>query len=202
LRAAAVTEPLPADHLTAWAQTAERLGECQSLALAFSVFDTLEQRLGRVAALESMKEIFTAPKDDVRVLLERRPAATLAAAGLDWAWLTAAASAAREAARERHAAALSRRPTLAAAVDWRSTAGQGIAIETTVSGAARYAAYYSVLSPWATDEGEMSRLDVLGSSAVLPLSPSRNARVLAVIEVDDEILECPVRLVAERLQFR
>jgi hypothetical protein len=48
----------------------------------------------------------------------------------------------------------------------------------------------------------MPRLDVLGSSAVLPLSPSRSDRVLAVIEVDDEILDCPVRVLAERLQFK
>jgi len=34
------------------------------------------------------------------------------------------------------------------------------------------------------------------------LSPSRNDRVLAVIEVDDEVLDCPVRLLAERLRFR
>jgi hypothetical protein len=59
-----------------------------------------------------------------------------------------------------------------------------------------------VLSPWTTDAGEMPRLDVLGSSAVLPLSPSRNDRVLAVLEVDDEVLDCPVRVLAERLEFR
>ncbi|HVJ29870.1 MAG TPA: hypothetical protein VNA66_06120, partial [Gammaproteobacteria bacterium] len=35
LRAAAIPEPLPARYLTDWAQTSERLGECQSLALAF-----------------------------------------------------------------------------------------------------------------------------------------------------------------------
>jgi hypothetical protein len=71
-----------------------------------------------------------------------------------------------------------------------------------VSGVSRYAVYYRVLSPWTTDAGDMPRLDVLGSSAVLPLSPSRNERVLAVIEVDDEILDCPVRVLAERLEFR
>jgi len=202
LRAAAVAEPLPAESLTAWAKTAERLGECQSLAVAFSVFDTFAQRLGRDAALRSMQQIFSPPKDDVRVLLEPNPAATLAAAGLDWDSLAAGAAAARESARERHAAALERRPLLDAAVAWRSNASQGIVIETTLSGAARYAAYYGVLSPWTADAGAMSRLDVLGSSAVLPLSPSRTARVLAVIEVDDEILDCPVRVLAERLQFR
>lgn len=202
LRAAAVAEPLPADYLTSWAQTSERFGECQSLALAFSVFDTLAQRLGRSAALESMKAIFGTPADDVRVLLEPRPAAALAEAGVDWSWLATAAAAARDRARERHAAALARRPVLDAAVDWRYTAGQGIAIETTVSGTARYAAYYQQLLPWTADVGEMPRLDVLGPSAVLPLSASRDARVLAVIEVDDEILDCPVRVLAERLEFR
>ena len=166
------------------------------------MFDTLAGQLGLGPALARMKEIFSTPRDDVRVLFERRPASILAAAGVDWTSLASAASAARERARERHAAALARRPALDAAVDWRSSEGEGIAIETTVSGAARYAAYYRVLSPWTTDAGDMSRLDVLGSTAVLPLSPSRNARVLAVIEVDDEILDCPVRVLAERLRFR
>ncbi len=154
------------------------------------------------AALKSMREIFVPPADDARVLFERRPVAVLAAAGVDWTSLAAAAAAARDKARERHAEALARRPAVTAAVDWRRSAERGIAIETTLSGAARYAAYYRVLYPWTADAGDMSRLDVLGSSAVLPLSPARNARVLTVIEVDDEILDCPVRVLAERLQFQ
>jgi hypothetical protein len=48
----------------------------------------------------------------------------------------------------------------------------------------------------------MPRLDVLQPSAVLPLSPSRNARVLVVVEVDDAVLDCPVRVLAERLEFQ
>lgn len=202
LRAAAAAEPLTADHLTAWAQTSEQFGECQSLAIAYSAVDTLVQRLGLDAALRSMREIFVSPRDDVRALFERRPATTLAAAGVNWATLAAAAAAARQSARERHAAALARRPTITAAVDVNSSTAQGIAIETTLSGAPRYAAYYQVLHPWTADVGDMSRLDVLGGKAVLPLSPSRNARVLTVIEVEDEILDCPVRVLAERLQLR
>jgi hypothetical protein len=202
LRAAAVAEPLPAERLTAWAQTSETFGECESLAIAYSVFDALVQRLGLDAALKSMREIFAKSPDDVRVLLERRPAAALAATGEDWTSLATAAAAARQNARERYAPALARRPTVTAAVDWRSSAGQGIAIETTLSGVPRYAAYYGVLHPWTADVGNLSRLDVLGSSAVLPLSPARNARVLTVIEVDDEILDCPVRVLAQRLQFQ
>jgi hypothetical protein len=202
LRAAAVPEPLAADDLTAWGEISERFGECQTLAIAFSVFDALVQLVGLDAALQAMREIFATPPDDVRVLFERRPAAVLAAAGVDWPSLAAAAAAARANARARHAAALARRPTVTAAVDWRRSAAQGIAIETTLSGAPRYAAYYQVLSPWTADVGAMPRLDVLGPSAVLPLSPSRNARVLTVIEVEDEILDCPVRVLAERLQLR
>jgi hypothetical protein len=201
LRAAAVPEPLPADHLTAWAQTSERFGDCQALAVAFSVFDTLVQRIGQDAALALMKTILSPPKDDVRVLFERRPADALEAAGVDWSSLATAASAARAEARVRHAAALEQRPVLEAAVDWSNVAGRGIEIETRVLGAERYAAYYRQLSPWTSDVGEMPRLDVLGTRAVLPMSPSREARVLAVIEVDDAILECPVRLLAERLEF-
>jgi hypothetical protein len=48
----------------------------------------------------------------------------------------------------------------------------------------------------------MPRLDVLGQKAVLPLSPSRNDRVLTVIEVEDQILDCPVRVLAERLELQ
>jgi ABC-type transport system involved in multi-copper enzyme maturation permease subunit len=202
LRAAAIEEPLPADYLTAWAETSERLGECQSLALAFSVFDTLARRLGREPALASLKPLFVAPKDDVRVLLERRPVATLDAAGIDFASLANVAAGARQEARERHAAALSRRPVVDAAVDWRSSPGRGIEIETTVTGVARYAAYYSVLSPWTSDVGDMPGLDVLEPRAVLPLSPSHNDRVLTVIEIDDEVLDCPVRVLAERLELK
>jgi hypothetical protein len=160
------------------------------------------QRAGRDATLQAMKEMFREPTDDARVLLERRPATTLAALGVDWAWLASASAAARASARERHAAALARRPAIEAAVDWRASPGQGIAIETTVQGVARYTAYYSELSPWTADVGEMPRLDVLQPSAVLPLSPSRNARVLVVVEVDDAVLDCPVRVLAQRLEFR
>jgi hypothetical protein len=71
-----------------------------------------------------------------------------------------------------------------------------------VHGVARYTAYYSELSPWTADVGEMPRLDVLQPSAVLPLSPSRNARVLVVVEVDDAVLDCPVRVLAQRLEFQ
>jgi hypothetical protein len=43
---------------------------------------------------------------------------------------------------------------------------------------------------------------VLQPTAVLPLSPSRTARVLVVAEVDDPVLDCPVRVLAERLVFQ
>jgi ABC-type transport system involved in multi-copper enzyme maturation permease subunit len=202
LRAAAIEEPLPEDHLTAWAQTSERLGECQALALSFSVFDAFLQRVGRDAALQAAKEMFTEPADDVRVLLERSPEAVLEALGIDWAGLARAAAAARDVARSRHAEALARRPALEASVAWRSSREQGIAIETTVHGAPRYAAYYRQLSPWTADVGEMPRFDVLQPTAVLPMSPSRSARVLVVAEVDDPVLDCPVRVLAERLVFQ
>ena len=178
------------------------MGECLSLALAFSAFDAFVEDRGLDNALASMKKVFSMPNNDVRALFEPRPAELLAEAGTDWGRLTAAAAAARERARDRHAATLARRPRLEAVVDWRSEAGQGITIETKLFGAPRYAAYYRSLSPWTTDAGEMPRLDVRGSTAVLPLSPSRRERVLTVIEVDDEVLDCPVRVLAERLQFR
>lgn len=202
LRAAAVDEPMPAERLTAWAHVSEQLGECQSLAIAYSVFDSLVQRIGIDAALQLMSAIFARPPDDVRALFERSPAKRLEAAGADWDSLAATAEAARAAARVRHAAALARRPVVTAAVDWHSSPTRGVTIETTVSGVERYAAYYRVLFPWTADVVDMPRLDVLGETAVLPFSPPRNSRVLTAIEIDDEVLDCPVRVLAKRLEIR
>lgn len=199
LRAAAIAEPPSNDYLTDWAQTSETFGECQSLAIAFSVFDTFVQQVGRDTALATMKTLFRVPAEDVRVLFERRPEAVLASAGVDWPTLADAAARARGEARERHAAALAARPARNAAVEWRNVSGEGIAIETHVTGVDRYAAYYAELYPWTADVGELPRFDVLGGSAVLPLSPARGSRVLVVVEIDDEILDCPVRLAAERI---
>jgi hypothetical protein len=47
----------------------------------------------------------------------------------------------------------------------------------------------------------MPRLDVIGARAVLPLSAPHGARVLVALEVDDEVLDCPVRVLAERLEL-
>jgi ABC-type transport system involved in multi-copper enzyme maturation permease subunit len=201
LRAAAVDEPLPPERLTAWSETSERLGDCKAVAVAYGVFDSLVARIGLDAALGLARGLFAKPPDDARVLFERRPAAALAAAGVDWDELAADAAAARDAARARHAAELALRPKVTASVDWHTTAARGTEIETTVTGAPRYAAYYRVLSPWTTDAGDMPRLDVIGSRGVLPLSPPRDARVLAAIEVDDPVLDCPDRVLAERLQL-
>jgi len=169
LRAAAVDVPLPKERLTAWSETSELLGDCQAVAVAFGVFDALVGRIGLDRALELAREIFTTPPDDARVLLERRPAAALAAAGIDWNELAADAAAGRDAARARHAAELARRPKITASVDWHSKPGRGTEIETTLTGAPRYAAYYRVLTPWTTDAGDMPRLDVIGARGVLPL---------------------------------
>ena len=119
----------------------------------------------------------TVDEGDIRHAKRRRASAARATpccrarrSGVDWASLAAAARArgARASATRRARA----RPLLDAAVDWRSTAGQGIAIETTLSGAARYAAYYVCCPPHGRrTPATMSRLDVLGSSAMLPLSP-------------------------------
>ena len=200
-RAAAIAEPAPAERLLGWAATEERFGECQSLALAFSVFDTFVEEVGRDVALRSMRALFAPPPDDVRASFETSPAAVLHSAGVEWPALAAAAEAARAQARERHADALARRPEIVASVDWSESPGRGIAIETMVTGVPRYAAYYQLLNPWTADVGYMPRLDVLGTSAVLPLSPPRDSRVLTVIEVDDATLECPVRVLSERVDL-
>ncbi len=202
LRVAALDTPLDAGVLTNWALTSERYGECQALSIAFATHVALEQALGEAALFTLLRELLARPPEDARVLFEKSPAAQLRSLGLDWPGVAAAAEALRQSARAQHAEALAARPDYRASIDWQASQEYGIEIETTVAGAERYAAYYSQLGPWTADIGRMARLDVFGEHTILPLAPPRGARVLVVIEVDDPVLDCPVRLVSERLELR
>jgi hypothetical protein len=76
---------------------------------------------------------------------------------------------------------LAQPPTLLPQIEWTDSAERGVTIQTSLRGAERYSVFYTLLRPWTADVGEMPRLDVRGERAVLPLSPSRGARVLAAI---------------------
>ncbi|MBC7984472.1 MAG: ABC transporter permease [Candidatus Obscuribacterales bacterium] len=199
LRAAAISQPLRAEDFTRWSHTSEQHGECFSQALAFAAFDVLVQQVGHKRALALMRTLFVRPHDDVRALFETEPATLLKRAGVSWTDLADRTEAARIAARARHAETLSRRAVVAANVTWRKSADRGVTLEATLEGAPHYWVLYQEIFPWTADVGGMSRLDVRGSRATLPLSPSRGARVLAAIELDDAILGCPIRVFARRI---
>lgn len=201
-RAAAVPNAITAATLTGWSQTSEQLGDCMALALAFNVVDALVAELGEETAHELLGVILGKPPDDARVLFETRPARLLARHGLDWTRLAALAEARRQDVLRRNPARGSAWPEATASVDWRRTAERGTEIETSVSGGAPYTAYYAQLGPWTGQLGGLPRFDVPGGRAVLPVSPPAGARMLVVVEVDSGPLDCPVRLLAERLSIR
>lgn len=201
LRAAAVTRSLQAADLTHWAETMERLGECVSLAVAFAVFETLVERIGVHGAVALQRGIFSTPHDDVRVLFERKPGALLAESGIDWGALAEQTQAALERVRERHGAVLAARPSVAARIEQRSRPGRGTEIEVRLDGADRFTVHYERLRPWAGAVGETPRLDARGGRTLLPLSPTRGDRVFVAVEVDDPVLDCPVRVAAERVEI-
>lgn len=199
LRAASIGEPLRSEHLTRWSTTSERLGDCLSQAVAFSVAESLTARLGRERMLALMRKLFSPQPDDVRVLFESAPETLLEQEGFSWSDVAAAAEAMRVSVRTNRGEVLAQRPTLLPQIEWTDSAERGVTIQTSLQGAERYSVFYTLLRPWTADVGEMPRLDVRGERAVLPLSPPRGARVLAVIEVEDETLGCPIRVHTERL---
>jgi hypothetical protein len=201
LRAAAVEPPLTVHDLRAWAHTSERLGECVALAVAYNVVAALEDDLGGEKTLELMRALFDRPPDDARVLLEPSPGRVLARFGTDWERVAAAAETRRTAARERFAARLAARPRVNADVAVHRDAERGTTIETDVDGIDRHYVYYTTLGPWTADVGGLPRLDVRGTHATLPISPPRGARLLVAVEYDDPVLDCPVRVLAERLEL-
>jgi hypothetical protein len=202
LRAAAVPQALDARQLSQWSQTAETLGDCLSQAVAFAALDVIAAQLGRERLLQLMQQVFARPHDDVRVLFEPAPHVLLAAAGLSWHGLAEKLEAARNLTIDTRAAQLQRRPRIAADLNWRDDRKRGLTIEVKVRGMTPYRVLYAQLSPWTGDVGNLARLDVRSERAVLPISPPRGARVLAAVEVQDELLGCPVRVLARRVTLR
>jgi hypothetical protein len=132
-------------------------------------------------------------------LFERTPAALLQRAGTTWSALAAEAERQRQIVIEQHAAAGSRAVPRTAAIDVEQTARHGTRIQVGLTGAEAYWALYTVLGPWADWQSSLSRLDVRGSRATLPLSAPRGARVLVALEADDPSLQCPVRVASKRI---
>jgi hypothetical protein len=201
LRAASVETPLTVRELTNWAHTSERFGECVALAIAYNVVAALEEDLGEPRSRELMRTLFGRPQDDVRVLLERSPSRVLRDFGTDWESVATAAEARRTAAQRRFAAALAARPDVRADVRVSRDAETGTTIATTVEGVDVHHVYYTALGPWTADIGNLPRLDVRGAHATLPISPPRGARIAVAIEYDDAVLDCPARVLAERLEL-
>jgi hypothetical protein len=199
LRAAAGAAPLSAERLQRWDETAEQLGSCLADASAFAVFATLEKSLGQSALTALLRGLFSPPHDDVRVLFEPSVAQRLQRAGLPWSRLAALSERARLAARARNAAVLALRPRYQASIAASATRDRGRTVAIALTGSRQYVALYRVLLPWTPGVEGMSRFDVRTARAVLPLSPARGSRVLVALEVEDAALDCPVRVLARRV---
>lgn len=202
MRAASVPRRLDAQALSQWSQTVEELGDCVSQSVAFALVEVMAAELSGARLLQLMQRVFARPHDDARVLFEPSPQELLAAAGLSWQLLADKLEAARQRAQRTHAEQLQRRPDIAASLSWREDRKRGLTVEVSVRGTPAYRVLYTQLGPWTGDVGNLARLDVRSERAVLPISPPHGARVLAAVEADDDILGCPVRVLARRVTLQ
>jgi hypothetical protein len=201
LRAAAFPDRISAEHLAKWSTTSEQLGDCMSQAIAFATFEALIASVGRERAFEQLRALFARPPDDARVLFEASPDEYLSAMGFEWESLAARVEATLA---ERRAAtnARGRRVPMSARVELQYSNTQGNSVVTHVDGASSYWVLHRTLGPWTGEVGGLSRFDVMGGSAVLPISPASGTRLLVAVEAEDEVLGCPVRLTATRLEVK
>ena len=196
LRAAASPLPVTPSTLTRWAETEERLGDCIADGMAFAIFDTLARRSSWKPL---SRALFARPPNDMRVLFERSPAALLTQAGTTWSKLAEETERERRRVSELHASELAGRAQLRAAISVEQTTRHGARIDVGLDGAEAYWALYTVLGPWAGSQVSLSRLDVRGPRATLPLSAERGAPVLVAVETHDSSLGCAVRVAAKRV---
>jgi hypothetical protein len=200
LRAAAIPSPVDAATLVRWDETSERLGNCLSGALAFVVVDGLAEQLGRSRLVSLMRELFHEPHDDVRVLLEPTPSQRLSEVG-SWPALAARTDTLLRATRLKNAAVLARRPQVRARFITSASPTRGRKVEAELFGVDSYWVGYTLLGPWTKQTDQLSRIDARSPRIVLPLSPPHGSSLLAAIELDDAVLECPVRVLAQRLRL-
>lgn len=201
LRAASVDEVIGERALRDWASSSERWGICIASAVAFAAIDALDRHIGRARLLQLARAAFARPPDDVRVLFEPGPARWLAAAGTSYSGLATALERSRREVRQARGAELAARPALRGDVHAAYSAARGHTLEVRVSADADFWALYGLLGPWTTYVPDLSRLDVHGRRAVLPLSPPRGSLALVAIETEDPVLDCPVRLAARRVEL-
>jgi hypothetical protein len=199
LRAASFSERITERHLTHWSTTNEQVGDCMSQALAFVSLEALIEAVGRERAFDLLRDLFVRPPNDARVLLEASPEKQLTSTGLEWQELAARVEAKLDQYRVEHAAALSQRVPMSAKVELRHSKAEGNSVFTHVEGTSAYWVMHRILGPWTGEVGGLSRFDVSGDSAVLPVSPPRGARLLVAVDAEDASLGCPVRLTATRL---
>jgi hypothetical protein len=201
LRAASLSGPVTSASLLRWDETRERLGQCQSYALSFAAVDTLISELGEGTSHALFGELFNGSPKHLGVLFEPSPSELLERRGQTWERLAEHTEKRRVLATRRWDSLLSKRPKLAATVSVSTKKGRGTAVEVGLSGCEAYWALYELLEPWSAGVVNPARLDLRGVRGVLPLSLPRKARLFTALEVDDPILECPVRVHAERLEL-
>ena len=194
-RAAHAGVPLSRASVTRWGETTERTGDCLGNALAFALVDSLAQKLGPEGMSALAAQLFVAPRDGVLApLFEEKPEALLRAAGTDWDALTADAERRRAAFREGHAGEWTGEPAAA------RLEILGDVVKVHVSGVERWRVFYGRLGPWARAQSSLPRLDVRGEGVTLPVTLARGERLLVLVDRDDALLGCPVRLEAQRLE--
>jgi hypothetical protein len=198
LRAATIETPVTEQTLRQWSSTSEQVGECVSQALAFAAMDSLVKHMGSERWLALMRQVFTVPHDDVRVLFATSAATLLQRAGVRWSEWATRTDAALADARQRHAAALASRPRVRADVRLQRSADRGITVEAQVTGVSAYWVLHDELGPWTADVVEPSRFDAREPKVVLPLSPASGTRLFTAVEADDSVIGCPVRVFAKR----
>lgn len=200
LRAAGSRLPIDVRTILRWDETSEQLGTEIALGVAFAVVDTLADRIGEERMLAVLAQLFEAPHDDVRVLLETAPRERLEGAGLAWDELARSAEVARQAVAAAHERELAARPETLARIEVEQSEADGTRVVASLEGVPRYRVLYAPIGAWERDREALSRLDARAPRVVLPITPRRGSRLLAVIELDDPVLDCPVRVLAERVE--
>ena len=198
-RAAASPLRITEHTLRRWDETDEQVGSCIASGIAFATADVLTEKLGPKRTQELLQKLFERNDGDARVLFERSPAEVLTRAGTSWSSLARAAEAKRQAAKQQFVRELSSRPPLVGEFELSRVEGRGSSVRARLSGVASYWVTYALLDPWTTNVMTASRLDVRGAQATLPLSLPRSGRLFAAIEVEDPVLDCPVRVHSRRI---
>jgi hypothetical protein len=205
LRFASLAQPVDARQLVRWEASMEQLGECRANALALATVDALAAELGEAKLAALLRALFGRPHDDVRVLLEASPSEQLEQAGSSWSAVAARVEAQRVRSREQRAGELQHIPARAARIEARRKPKRGVTVQAHVRGAVAYRVLYAPLGPWTSQPQPLARLDVRGAhdaalvSGTVPVSLAKGSHLFAAIELDEPILQCPVRLAARRM---